>query len=85
MDLVSCQLSSDLNAAEDCTDGGNNSCGSALIARIDEFLERIRKMSEELNLFKSGNVSPTHSQSKPLVKQVWIEILTMETFQVHLV
>ncbi|XP_035716330.1 guanine nucleotide exchange factor DBS isoform X4 [Folsomia candida] len=72
MDLMTCQISDQLTGGEDSTDcrDGGSSCGSALISKIDDFLERIRTMREELSCFKTTPTSPTTSQSKPLVKQV---------------
>lgn len=78
---MTCQISDQLTGGEDSTDcrDGGSSCGSALISKIDDFLERIRTMREELSCFKTTPTSPTTSQSKPLVKQVNVtNLLTLE-------
>jgi hypothetical protein len=82
---MTCQILSDQQQLEmDYTDG-SSSCGSALILRIDEFLERIHIMGEELRRFRTTSpTSPSTTSShhsKPLVKQViHIDFLSMETF-----
>jgi hypothetical protein len=60
-------------SGEDSTDNG--SCGSALIATVDEFLDKMKYMAEELLHLKTTLNSPSNTQSKPLVKQVSYRVI----------
>lgn len=54
------------DTTEDCPD-----VGTSVLSQIDSFLDKIQPMLDELQSLKTNLKSPSSSQSKTLVKQVW--------------